>query len=412
MKSLLISLSLIINSLSFAGISRPGSLDSTAVLPKKIRNATFRMMLLPTYDKYNNLGNEVGTGDAFNKVVTIIDFIDGLDNEDDKTLLKSDLAAKGYNDFDASAGSTTGQVNVSAVASVPILALGINEKLTLAVAVPYINADVKVDTGFVASSLLKEYSKTLESTKANKYDEARVKSNEAVSRKVKTSGYKSLKDERIKGVGDVKVISKYLLSNSEKVSLSMTNILTLPTGEEKDIDKLIDVPLGDGQVDAEIGFGLGYKINSTFNAYLGANYNYQFQDKTSERIPEKSDSKLTPDIDPNVERKLGNQFKTQFSLGANLSDKFSLLSGYVFQHKQADKFSGSKFSSTRYKWLSNESEQSLSSIILAAKFSTVNMYKSGSFIVPMQVGLSYGMALAGKNTSKDNTTTFDLSLFF
>ncbi len=412
MKFLLTSFIIFFNSILMAGISRPSGLESTTVLPKNIRNATFRMMLLPTYDKFNNLGQEVGTGDAFNRIVTINDFIDGLDDEDDKVLLRSDLAAKGYNDLEASAGNTTGVVNVSAVASVPVLAVGVSKKFTLGVAVPYINADVKVDTGFVASGLLKEYSTTLESTKANKYDEARLKSNEAVIRKVESNGYEPLKSERIKGLGDMKIVGKYLLSSSEKISLSMTNILTLPTGEEKDINKLIDVPLGDGQIDAQLGFGLGYKLNRTFNAYLGTSYNYQFQDKVAERIPEKSDSKLTPDIDPNVERKLGNQFMAQFSLGMNLSDEFSLATGYSFQHKQADKFSGSKFSKIRYDWLADESEQTLSSLILAAKFSTVNLYKSGSFMVPMQLGLSYGMALAGKNTSKDNTTTFDLSLFF
>jgi len=403
---------LLVNSLVFAGISRPSGLESTTVLPKNIRNATFRMMLLPTYDKFNNLGQDVGTGDAFNRIVTINDFIDGLDNEDDKVLLKSDLAVKGYNDLEASAGNTTGVVNVSAVASVPVLAIGVSKKLTMAVAVPYINADVKVDTGFVASSLLKEYSKTLESTKANKYDEARSKSSNAVVRKVETYGYEPLKNKRITGIGDVKVIGKYLLSQSERISISMTNILTLPTGEEKNVDKLIDVPLGDGQVDAQVGFGLGYRLNSTFKAYLGSSYNYQFQDKLAERIPEKSDSKLTPDVDANVERKLGNQFMAQFSLGMNLSDEFSISSGYVFQHKQADKFNGSKFSQVRYDWLAVETEQSLSSLILVANFSTVNLYRSGSFMVPMQIGVSYGMALAGKNTSKDNTTTFDLSLFF
>ncbi len=411
MKSLTI-IYFIFSAVSYANINRPDSLDSTNVLPKNVRNMSLRIMMLPTYDKFNNSGTEVGMGDDFNKNITIDDFIDGLENEDDKVLLESDLKAKGYNDFNMSAGQTTGDVNVEAVATTPVFALGVSNNLTLAVAVPYINADVKFDGGFIASNDLRDYSKTLLDTKANKYDEAKEKTDSAIQRTVRNKGYKPIKNERIKGIGDIRLMGRYLLNKSDDFAFSFTNILTLPTGKEKDVNKVIDVPLGDGQVDYEVGIGTTYKISERFSAYGGFNYNIQFADTTSERVPEKSTSSLSEDVDKNVKRNLGDQFRTQVSLNSKITDQIDLMSGYIYQYKAKDTFEGTQYEANRYKWLEQDTEQSLSSLVLGGRFHTMNMYKKGSFKVPMQIGLNYSMALDGKNTAKDNITTMDFSVFF
>jgi hypothetical protein len=396
-----------------ADLRSPFSTPSAKLLPKGVRNFSYKGVYASATDRYSNAGTTVTVGDALNQSITFQKAIDSKREAWEKAALEQTMLDMGKSPND-SFGNTTGEVKVSATAHVPVFAIGLTNKLTMAVVVPVVESSVHVDHGVVQTN------EALHKEMVNKLSGKGVPSSVAeldskmfnpIGIKSKEYGYADPQNEEKTKLGDVRLVSKYgLIENSGHI-LASTFDLTLPTGQDADVNDLVDVPSGDEQFDVGVGLAHDYSLSDNITLSSSANYTWQLADNSSKRIPEVSYSKATPDVDTNVRRDLGDIAAAQ--LGATWSSKgYNLGAGYAFQYKNADQFSGDAYSSERYGWMSQDTVQRMHSLQLIGGFDTIYLFRKKAFPAPLKILFTHARVLEGKNVVKDPMYALDFNLFF
>lgn len=393
-------------------ISIPVAFDNAKVLPKGVRNLRYNNVMAEANTKYDEFGNSVGVGDAFNVDVSYNKLIDGKDTALEKGILQGYLQRHGK-DLNADAGETTGVVNVEVDAQVPVFAMGITRKWTAAIVVPIVESKTNVDTGFLAGSEIQSIANQLVSEgKGFKAEEVQQKTNNAIIDSVAKKGYKPLADEQKDMLGDIRVVNKIQLKNEKDYAISLTNSLVLPTGEEADIDKVVDVGAGDGQFDVEAGVNVDFNMTSRITVSARASYTWQIEDTTAKRIPENADSTVTSDVDYQVKRDLGDIIYTSIGAGYLMDSGIQLRGQYSFQYKEGDVYSGDKYESYRYDWMGQKTSQRLHAAQFGIGYSTIPAFKRKEFAVPLELNVTLGTPLAGKNVTNDTTIAAEIAVFF
>jgi hypothetical protein len=389
-------------------------LESTAVLPKGVRNFSYKGITGKATDRYNNAGEVKILADPFFKKVTFGDVVTGKDEPEKRGLLEGLLKDKKF-DEGQEVGQTTGNAVVSVQAHAGVFAYGVTDNWTLATIVPVIQYKTSVDTGFFRYGSLENLSEELRKEgKTYEQVELRNKMEDPIKTKLDRYGYKPLVNEQATKLGDIRVVSKHRLYQDTTLNhtLLFVGSLTLPTGEKEDIDKIIDVKGGDGQTDVGLGLNYSYQPSPYFKMTTAGSYNYQFGATLRQRVWEREDSKISRDIDDKTSRKYGNITLGQLSAESEVVSGLTLSSGYTFQMKESDKFSGSKYDSVRYRWMEANTFQLQHDLLMKINYSTLPMFKAKKFPVPLMVALSHTIVLDGKNVTKDPRTSVDFAMFF
>jgi hypothetical protein len=398
---------------SYAGnLGVPISFDSASILPKGVRNFRYNGVSANANTKYDTHGAAVPLGNALNVGVSYQKLIDAQDTDLEKGVLAGYLASIGKDPSEL-AGSTTGAVNVKADAHVPIFAWGITRKWTAAIVIPVVKVSTNVDFGFIAADGFQVLADDLVNNgKAFKALDVQTKSNSAILRDLAKKGYKTPESESKTMLGDIRLVNKIQVSNKKNYAIALNADLVLPTGEQVDIDKAIDVAGGDGQFDVGVGATTEFYINPNFTAWLKASYTWQISDNVARRLPESFSTSTSADIDPQTKRDLGDIFYTSFGGALKFGDGYLIRTQYSFQRKGKDQYSGGKFSGDRYGFLSKNTNQVMHSLQLGLGYSTIPKFRRKQFAVPLDVNLNFGKAVKGKNITKDPTVTAEMAVYF
>lgn len=397
------------------GLKMPLNFENAKVLPKGIRNVRFLNSQIDAIDKFDGSGNIVPLGNKLNKKVTWKDVIKGKETTDEKSDTYALMKAVGDDEND-SIGRTTGMVNASVDAKVPVIAYGISEKLTAALVIPYVSDDINIDTGYLRSQGFNRdvNEKLNDSNKSNKAYQVQQNTLNAINKKLKDKGYDSLTDSegRRSRLGDVKLVTKYQYMKQDKLAQVLKVEVTAPTGEATDPDKAVDIGTGDEQWDLGLGIGADYYLNDalSFTGFVG--YTFQLATTTRKRIWEESNSKISGDADNNTEVDLGDHFKSQILGKYSFLNGWSVYSGVTYQFKEADKYDGDKYSQKRYNWMSRDTAQNMLATQAGIGFSTLPLFRQKKFKVPLETNIYYTNVNEGMNTLVDEVYTFELAMFF
>ncbi len=429
--SIFLSLSLLLASSEptlASDLKAPFELETSQVLPPKIRNPRFKWLLMDVGSRFNGEGEAEPLGQRLNKVVTWANILDAQKTELDKTQLQGTLldlqaqaasgtlegisSAEGFS-LDGSPGNTTGVVNSFASVRIPVFAIGLSERLTLATALPLMNVQISTDTGFSKSAEGQAFISEICTKDPVKCNEAKDKLNNAVNQKLVNKGYEPIESKTISGLGDARLVAKYLAFKNETTAVSVRGELTLPTGIAPNADLALDIPTGDGQWDVGTGMILDYRLQPdlTFNAYAG--YSLQLADSLERRLPVSETDAISADKEM-LQRNLGDII----TAGSSMSYLFprtgvTIGAGYTYQHMTKTTYQDGAFESFRYRLLENEYPmQTIHSGILSAGFSTVDFFKAGKFPVPFQANFAFSHPFAGQNVTTNNVMAGELVMFF
>lgn len=392
------------------GIGTPMNISSASVMPKGVRTLTYKGVSTSASDKYNSSGSQVVLADPFFSEITFSNLIDGTKDPDDRGLIEAKMIEMGAS-LEDSLGSVKGQVNIEVQANVPVFAWGITERFTLGIAVPITRSSVNIDTGVEHKNpALHAALKQKTNIAPDKQVETFTKLNDPVNEKVKEYNYEPLQNETATKLGDIKLVGKYKTYEDIRNVLSLGVEVTLPTGEEENPNKVVDVPGGDGQTD--VGVNVSHDlILGKFTLASSLAYTLQLNDTVERRVPFTGLSKLSPDADSNIKRDLGDIFQ------ASLGGKYALYgvtlgSAYSFQYKQGDTYEGSVYDEKRYDYLAKDSVQNMHAALFSIGYDTIGLFKAKEFPVPLSLTLTHTRVFAGKNVVNDPFTTLDFSLFF
>ena len=182
-----------------------------------------------------------------------------------------------------------------------------------------------------------------------------------------------------------------------------------PTGKIDDPDTLQDIPFGDGQWDAfgELGGGINLPLNFSVDAWT--RLTYQFPNQTNIRLPDSATFPVTT-RKGSTEIKLGN--KAEFNIKGNysFSDQWMTSLLYTFEYKEADKYKSPYAVSNSI--LSIDSEKNSHTVKASMNYSTVALYQSKKFFMPLNLNLSAQSILGGKNVPYYNRFDFEIAFYF
>lgn len=403
---------------NYAALAQEGNLlipmdfENAKVLPKGIRNFRIRGASFQATEKQDGTGAVVPVGNALNKGVTWNKIIEGKDTAVERGTLKGYLESKNVN-LNEEVGQTTGVVGIDFQTTVPIFAYGVTDKMTVALAVPVVRTSMEVDSGFVGNSNLNALATTLiQDGSQSKAYEMRYKTLNAIQEKLKKYNYEPLESREETRLGDIRLVTKNLIHQKGRVDVAIKGMLTVPTGSPTKASRAVDVGTGDGQWDAGMGIVTDYNYGeySMLSAYAAAVA--QLPTTRERRIPEAFDSKLSPDVDGNTRMDLGDVLNFQVANKFGFMKGFSFTTAYMMQYKDTDRYSGSKYANSRYKWLEKDTAQSMETIHLAAGYSTLQLFREKKFPAPIETNLTFNRVVGGRNSITDTLIAFELAAYF
>jgi hypothetical protein len=415
MKSKFLSILLLIGGFeSLAGDLKPIFLTPTAqVLPKGVRNFNYNGISSSANEKFNDNGVNAALAEPLVKALTFQNIMDGKINSDEKAAIMQVMATTGSS-LEDSFGQTTGEINVSAVAHVPAFLYGITKNLTVGLVIPVIDYSYQLDVGVAQNNaaLFKEVEKALvDKGVTDKVDEFYDKINAPTLSKFDDYSYDQPMSESGTKLGDIRVITRYQTLKKDNHRISLQGEIVLPTGEDQNINKAVDIPSGDGQTDLGLGVNYDYVVSDRLTISMNTAYTVQLKDHNRERIPIQNNSKASPNIDPNTERNLGDIWASSLAMIYERNGLMLNLA-YAYQYKQKDSYSGNTFSREGYEWLEDETVQRMNSANITLGYSTISLFKRKKFPIPLVVALNHTRVLSGRNVVSNPITTLNLSVFF
>ena len=111
----------------------------------------------------------------------------------------------------------TGNVNVVATARIPVFAIGLTKKLTVALAAPIIKSDMKVALGVVQNIHQEMIAALNASGASSKVTEFTNKLSAPVAEKLSEYGYEKLQNTQKDELGDIRLVAKYNFVNNESI---------------------------------------------------------------------------------------------------------------------------------------------------------------------------------------------------
>jgi hypothetical protein len=397
-----------------AGLFVPFSMDSASTMPKGIRSVRVGNFTTQIEDKYDGYGAVVPAANSFNKSVTWRKLIDSEAPGPDRGILKGGVKSMqdANIDLDAVAGVTHGMVNVRLTSTVPMLAYGLTEKITLGVGLPVVYSSTSIATGWTADAAMSEkLTKVMASGFESKVMSLREKLQNVVRTQIASYGYKPLEDEQRQEIGDVTLGLKYKVFSGELVSVALAPKLVVPTGRTADVNKVVDVAPGDGQFDTGVSAVADWAIAPRFTMTTSAGYTYQWGSAKAKRIPRSADESISPDVET-VWEKFGDVMGTSLGGKYKPNDLTTVGLGYSLQYKQADEYGGSAYAAERYGYLAKDTWQSMQAVQASLGFTTVPLYRAGVFPVPADLGLTYGRVLSGRNVNDVSLVFAELAAYF
>jgi hypothetical protein len=394
--------------------------ESTKVLPKGVRSFNLRIVDTLIDQKTNSEGKALPLADPLSQDLTFKKIADGEETIKGN-LLRAFLLSEGF-DINSAVGSFDADLKARVRVSAPILAYGIHEKVTIALAVPYYRASTKVAIGFKPNGQAQAFLSALSRPENNQVAAAREageKLNQAVTRlndKLLDNGFASLGPWEQEGLGDITLAAKTLVAQGRlgenRVAFATTGGLVAPTGRVDDPNILTDIPFGDGQWDAfgQLSFDEEIVEGVTLNQSL--KYTHQFQGQKKVRAVLEEEKIEVPVV--STQFKPGDKWETNLSL--QWQPSFGLVSGigYHTMTKWGDRYNlpSASTSPETARELEKNTDQSLKAAEATLGWSTVPAFQRGSVPIPLELKFTINRPLASENTPVSSLTQLDFTMFF
>jgi len=393
-------------------LTLPFSTDTAGMLPKKIRNARVTMITTEVENMLNAQGDVQNIAFNMNRTLTWNDLAKGYPAGMERDRLLGYLEAKNFNP-DQAVGETHGIANSRVTATVPVLAFGFSEKVTLAVAVPIVYSYVNVDYGWTSRPVVSEVLSVLANDgKYSQVTQAVPKLENVVATEFLQKGYVLPRDQEKTQVGDLSLVGKVRILEATSWALNLQPRAVLPTGRRPDINNAFDVGAGDGQFDLGLGLVGDYNLGAKTTLSASLSYLNQLPGKAPMRIPQNPIDRLTPDVDGSTEINLGDIYSAGAGGKYKLTKTWILGAGGSLQYKEPDRYSGGAYSSERYDHLSIETEQFMASALATVSYSTIQLFREKRFPVPLEASVIGSQVFTGRNVRKNSLAGFELAMFF
>jgi hypothetical protein len=387
--------------------------ENTKVLPKGIRNLTLKMATTTIAGKTDALGNTDPLAKPLEKTLSFSSIVKG-ESGLKKTLLRGFLAAEHFDD-DEELVQVHADMKANVVVQAPILSYGVSDKLTLALAVPYYNAAVGLEMGFVPSARADEFIRRLDAPENNLTASAREASEKLnnmggeLDRKLDKNGYQALRNWSRRGIGDVMVVAKYRLVDAESIKLASQSGMSFATGKIADPDVLNSIPFGKGAHQFFTGLIIDepLPLNFVLNQYGKYTHSlpsrHELRLKTAEETIEVEKSQVRSQLGAQLDAGSSLMYEPSFGLVAGV--------GYAFQLKAKDRYDLDEYPDSRDKW-QESTFQRAHFVESKLGYSGIEAFKRKQLPIPFTADLEYKKFISGVNTFTNDLVSMNVAVFF
>lgn len=324
---------------------------------------------------------------------------------------------EGFSKLSAGAFKISGsaRLNVDAYG----LAYGISDKVTFYGALPIYKADVKMKYKRTKQNNFSEvadlYSTETGNDLAQGFGSIFENTPDLISGSTiqnlitENYGYRELGDWSGQGPGDLELGIMYNFLERDTYGLMVTAGTIAPTGKQDDPDILQDIPFGDGQWDAFVEFGGGYRLQERIFLNSYARYTYQFASQKELRIPGGMDNSLS-DSKGSFREKLGNKLLLDVDADYQYSDWINFNAAYIFENIDQATYESSYGEAND--WLANNTDSSSHNLRFKAEVTSVSAFMQEKFLLPAQIKFFYQTTLQGVNTPKVDRYEVEFRMFF
>lgn len=394
------------------GLTAPFQFDSAAVLPKGIRNVRLQGATTEVSDKYVEGGSLQPLAYRMNRTLTYRDLVEAQSSVMDQASLTALVESEGRS-LDSPVGESAGVANARVTTTVPVAAIGISEKWTLAAVIPIVYTNVNIDTGWTSNADFNSLYNGLAAQGRDYQREAfRSRLENVIQTKAAANGYDEVGGYVSTQLADSIIASKYQMYNTDQFAVVLTNKITIPTGRQQNINRLVDIPTGDGQWDLNAGVVGELYARPDLTLGSAAFYTHQLPTTKAKRIPVKPYEGMTPDIDPDTYEKQGDMMGASVFAKWKYSETLTIAGQFTYQYRQADNYSGSRYSAERYEWLALETEQQMNSGLVGVAYSTVPLFKKKQFPIPMEATVGWTRVFSGQNVSNIDLLSTEVAVYF
>lgn len=403
--------------LAFALLMSSGAVfgfESTKTLPQGIRNLNIRGIYTSTSEKTDPSGNSISLAEPLWRPLRFRSILSTEEDPLKRTQLEAFLVQQGI-DKEQSVGDFYADLNVRINVWAPILAWGLRDNLTLAIAVPYYSTSTDIEPGFHTNAGADDFLARLTTESMNNYgsaQEAVEKFRDAIgrlNRKLVKWNYAELRPWYQTGWGDTTLALKYRAVNDEVLQMAVTGGVVAPTGRRDSPSILTDLPFGDGQWDVFSQLTFDQQLSSTVFLNQFAKYTYQAPD--TRRIPWKTYEESIEVPVNSTDFKYGD--KVDAGVSVQYESAISGLTGGVgalYYRKFGDYYEVDEPSvkSELQRWTDQTSEYAQARI----GYSTLQAYRRKEFPLPANVMFEYRRQLASRNMPITDFAQMDINLFF
>lgn len=387
-------------------------IDSSDVLPKSVFIWGDIHSRFSFKDYFDENSNKVSLGSLFKDDLS---FEDILEDEDPqfRSITQGALKAYGIDNFTDEAGSHRATFNIKTKVDNFFLGYGVTKKLSIFGLLPRVNISTDFKNKFTSSSKLNALLNQLRSdgnySQAEKIERI---TNNPILYKLKEYNYNPKYISQKSNWGDLRIFSRYNAYESSFLKTTLGLLVALPTGSSDHQDDFMKLYVGDGQYDLGLELLQELKISNKLRSLFSFQYINQLPFTAQSRIPLNSNNPLSPDIDQQTRINFGDQMKAALQSSFSFNKLLSIAGGYQFQIKSSDRYSGRKFSSSRYNYLEIDTSQKMHSYFLGMTINTIDSFINKKFILPLNITTTYTRQVAGKNVPIAHEVQVSLLSFY
>lgn len=396
--------------------------EDTQVLPKGVRNFDLRILTTNIAEKTDGSSNPQPLAKPLEKALT---FKDVLKSESDPIKRAQSEAVMRLAGFSTStplghfSADLKGRVTVFA----PILAVGILDNLTVAMAAPIYNAASTVAVGYNKDQNADRFTQFLQNNhELNLVENGRDAANrltnaiDELNKKASKNGRQELSEGNGQwkkvSFGDITVLGKYRFYSAPVLSIAATGGLVLPTGPAESPYILTDLPIGDGQWDIFAGSNFDETL---YDGPMKVIFN-QYGKYTWQLPGERPVALLTPDTTPvdapiqNTRYALGDKIDAGTALLLQSNDGLNVGFGYNYSRKFKDIYKVAD--AVTKDLLQADTDTQMHQAEFEIGYTTIPAFQRKEFPVPLQTKISYKQHLSSRNSPVTNFLQLETGLFF
>ena len=321
--------------------------------------------------------------------------------------------------------------------------VGVTDRLTVGFFVPYIKAQVKVNSSISGVNTAGDISYAFTGVQANQPTGSTTNPSGNTSGNPSSSGlpigdylnqlagintetfqsvlagkgYDRLQDSETHGLGDVVMGARfnYLNKTVKKAGYFLNSVqlgTTAPTGRLKSPTQLAGVDLGSGTWDVTGSHIANYAPWKFLTVSHSLNYTYQAPSKRELRI-KKDAADILPDASSQerLYQNLGDKYWTNLGFKLQPFRWLSIDASYEWFWKRTDRYRGGR-TDLNYSTLSANTESHLETVQLGLSISSVSAFLQKKFFIPADLGINVYLPRRGLNTPIVAYGTAELALYF